>query len=163
MFNAVLIANRGEIAVRITRTLRRLGIRSVAIYTGTDAEARHPREADLAVRVGSYLCVEDILAAAHETGADAVHPGYGFLAENPGFARSCAENGLVFIGPPPRAMATMGDKIEAKRAVAAAGVPVVPGRDERGLSDQELARAALELGLGSGAAILLKPSAGGGG
>jgi acetyl-CoA/propionyl-CoA carboxylase biotin carboxyl carrier protein len=163
MFSVVLIANRGEIAVRITRTLRRLGIRSVAIYTEADACARHAREADLAVRVGSYLSAEDILAAAHETGAEAIHPGYGFLAENAGFARSSGQRGLVFIGPPPDAIARMGDKIEAKQAVAAAGVPVVPGRDQRGLSDAELARAALDVGLGTGAAIPLKPSAGGGG
>jgi len=163
MFSTVLIANRGEIAVRITRTLGRLGVRAVAIYTGADEGARHVREADLALRVRSYLDAEDILLAAHESGAEAVHPGYGFLAENADFARSCQQNGVAFIGPPPEAIARMGDKIEAKRAVAAAGVPVVPGRDERGLSDEQIARAAIDLGLGNGLAILLKPSAGGGG
>jgi len=135
----------------------------VAIYTEADARGRHAREADLAVRVGSYLAVEDILTAAHGSGAEAIHPGYGFLAENADFARSCGRSGLVFIGPPPDAIARMGDKIEAKQAVAAAGVPVVPGRDERGLSDEQIARAALDLGLRTGAAVLLKPSAGGGG
>ena len=136
MFSTVLIANRGEIAVRITRTLRRLGVRSVVIYTEADEDARHVREANLALRVRSYLDAEDILSAARESGAEAIHPGYGFLAENAGFARSCQQSGLAFIGPPPEAIARMGDKIEAKRAVAAAGVPVVPGSDERGLSDE---------------------------
>ncbi|HUY46385.1 MAG TPA: biotin carboxylase N-terminal domain-containing protein [Streptosporangiaceae bacterium] len=163
MFNAVLVANRGEIASRIIGTLRRLEIRSVAIYTDADAGARHVREADTAVRVGSYLGVGDVVAAARETGADAVHPGYGFLAENAGLARACLRDGLVFIGPPAEAIATMGDKIRAKRAVAAAGVPVVPGGGEPGQTDDELASAALGLGLGAGAAVLLKPSAGGGG
>ena len=163
MFNVVLIANRGEIAVRITRTLRGLGVHSAAIFTAADAEARHVREADTAVPVGSYLSVEDVLAAARATGAEAIHPGYGFLAENPALARACAESGVVFVGPSPQAIATMGDKIRAKRTVAAAGVPVVPGRDEAGLSDEALAEAALEVGLGSGRAVLLKPSAGGGG
>jgi acetyl-CoA/propionyl-CoA carboxylase, biotin carboxylase, biotin carboxyl carrier protein len=163
VFGAVLIANRGEIAVRITRTLRRLGVRSVAIYTEADEGARHAREADLALRVKSYLAAGDILEVAHEAGAEAVHPGYGFLAESADFARACERRGLVFIGPPPEAIARMGDKIEAKQAVAAAGVPVVPGRDERGLSDEQIARAAMDVGLGSGTAVMLKPSAGGGG
>jgi acetyl-CoA/propionyl-CoA carboxylase biotin carboxyl carrier protein len=163
MFKTVLIANRGEIAVRITRTLRRLGIRSVTIYTGADEGARHVLEANLALKVRSYLDAEDILSVAHESGAEAIHPGYGFLAENAGFAHSCQQSGLAFIGPPPEAIARMGDKIEAKRAVAAAGVPVVPGRDERGLSDQQIIQVAIDLGLGDGLAILLKPSAGGGG
>jgi acetyl-CoA/propionyl-CoA carboxylase biotin carboxyl carrier protein len=163
MFNVVLIANRGEIAVRIIRTLRGLGIRSAVVFVPADAGARHVREADTAIPVGSYLSVEDIIAAARETGADAVHPGYGFLAENAGLARACAESGIVFVGPSPEVIATMGDKIRAKQVVAAAGVPVVPGRDEAGLSDEALRRAAIEIGLGSGAAVLLKPSAGGGG
>ncbi|MEU0965499.1 biotin carboxylase N-terminal domain-containing protein [Streptomyces sp. NPDC005917] len=160
MFDTVLVANRGEIAVRVIRTLRSLGVRSVAVYSDADAEARHVREADTAVRLGpapageSYLSVERLLAAAAVSGAQAVHPGYGFLAENAGFARACAEAGLVFIGPPTDAIALMGDKIRAKETVSAAGVPVVPGG-----RDPELASAAHELG----APVLLKPSAGGGG
>ncbi|GAA1575134.1 acetyl-CoA carboxylase biotin carboxylase subunit [Actinomadura kijaniata] len=159
MFESVLVANRGEIAVRVFRTLRRLGIRSVAVHSDADAGARHVREADEAVRVPSYLDIDAVVEAARSTGAQAVHPGYGFLAENTAFARACAEAGIVFVGPPAEAIEAMGDKIRAKRTVAAAGVPVVPGRDEPGLSDEELAAAALEVGL----PVLLKPSAGGGG
>jgi acetyl-CoA/propionyl-CoA carboxylase biotin carboxyl carrier protein len=160
MFDTVLVANRGEIAVRVIRTLRALGVRSVAVFSDADADARHVREADTAVRIGpppaaeSYLSVERLLQAARRSGARAVHPGYGFLAENAGFARACAEAGLVFIGPPPDAIALMGDKIRAKETVQAAGVPVVPGG-----RDPKLAEAARELG----APVLLKPSAGGGG
>ncbi|MFF4171034.1 biotin carboxylase N-terminal domain-containing protein [Streptomyces sp. NPDC001744] len=160
MFDTVLVANRGEIAVRVIRTLRELGVRSVAVYSDADAGARHVREADTAVRIGpppaseSYLSVPALLDAARRTGARAVHPGYGFLAENAEFARACAEAGLVFIGPPAGAIALMGDKIRAKETVAAAGVPVVPGASGPGLAD-----AARELG----APVLLKPSAGGGG
>ncbi|MGW1540396.1 ATP-binding protein [Streptomyces sp. NPDC002309] len=160
MFDTVLVANRGEIAVRVIRTLRSLGVRSVAVFSDADADARHVREADTAVRIGpapaveSYLSVERILEAAATAKAQAVHPGYGFLAENAAFARACADAGLVFIGPPAEAIALMGDKIRAKETVAAAGVPVVPGG-----RDPELARAARELG----APVLLKPSAGGGG
>ncbi|WP_212912000.1 biotin carboxylase N-terminal domain-containing protein [Streptomyces sp. TS71-3] len=165
MFDTVLVANRGEIAVRIIRTLRALGIRSVAVYSDADATARHVREADTAVRIGpapaaeSYLSTENLLAAAARSGAQAVHPGYGFLAENAAFARACTEAGLVFIGPPADAIALMGDKIRAKETVRAAGVPVVPGSSGTGLSDAELAEAARETGL----PVLLKPSAGGGG
>jgi acetyl-CoA/propionyl-CoA carboxylase, biotin carboxylase, biotin carboxyl carrier protein len=162
VFESVLIANRGEIAVRIIHTLKAMGIRSVAVYTEPDRQARHVREADQAVAIGpatAYLDVERIVAAAEASGAAAIHPGYGFLAENPALARRSALAGLVFIGPPAEAIELMGDKINAKRAVAAAGVPVVPGRDEPGLSDAELATAALEIGL----PVLLKPSAGGGG
>lgn len=159
MFDSVLVANRGEIAVRVFRTLRRLGIRSVAVHTDADAGARHVREADEALRIASYLDIEAVIEAARASGAAAVHPGYGFLAENTAFARACGEAGLVFIGPPAGAIDAMGDKIRAKRTVAAAGVPVVPGRDEPGLSDAELKAAALEIGL----PVLLKPSAGGGG
>ncbi|WP_328871567.1 acetyl/propionyl/methylcrotonyl-CoA carboxylase subunit alpha [Streptomyces sp. NBC_00287] len=160
MFDTVLVANRGEIAVRVIRTLRALGVRSVAVFSDADADARHVREADTAVRIGpapaveSYLSAERILEAAARTGAQAVHPGYGFLAENADFARACAEAGLVFIGPPAEAISLMGDKIRAKETVQAAGVPVVPGG-----RDPELADAAHELG----APVLLKPSAGGGG
>jgi acetyl-CoA/propionyl-CoA carboxylase biotin carboxyl carrier protein len=159
LFGTVLVANRGEIAVRIIRTLRELGVRSAAAFTEADAGARHVREADTAVRVGSYLSATDQVRAAAAVGAGAVHPGYGFLAENAGFARACAEAGLVFIGPPAAAIELMGDKIRAKETVEAAGVPVVPGSSGSGLSDSELAEAAREIGL----PVLLKPSAGGGG
>lgn len=165
MFETVLVANRGEIAVRVIRTLRSMGVRSVAVYSDADADARHVREADTAVRIGpapaaeSYLSVERLLEAAARTGAQAVHPGYGFLAENAGFARACAEAGLVFIGPPADAIALMGDKIRAKETVRAAGVPVVPGSSGSGLSDAQLADAARGIGM----PVLLKPSAGGGG
>ncbi|MFF0308509.1 biotin carboxylase N-terminal domain-containing protein [Streptosporangium sp. NPDC004379] len=157
MFDTVLIANRGEIALRVIRTLRRLGVRSVAVYSDADAGARHVREADVAVRLGGgYLDIDRILAAAEATGAQAVHPGYGFLAENAVFARRCAEAGLVFVGPPPGAIEAMGDKIRAKETVAAAGVPVVPGGAEPG---DDLVAAAERVGFPA----LIKPSAGGGG
>ncbi|MEU2599785.1 biotin carboxylase N-terminal domain-containing protein [Streptomyces hirsutus] len=165
MFETVLVANRGEIAVRVIRTLRSMGVRSVAVFSDADADARHVREADTAVRIGpapaaeSYLSVERLLEAAARTGAQAVHPGYGFLAENAGFARACAEAGLVFVGPPADAIALMGDKIRAKETVRAAGVPVVPGSSGSGLTDDQLADAAREIGV----PVLLKPSAGGGG
>ncbi|WP_298180456.1 acetyl/propionyl/methylcrotonyl-CoA carboxylase subunit alpha [Saccharomonospora sp.] len=164
MFDTVLVANRGEIAVRVIATLRRLGIRSVAVYSDADADARHVAEADIARRVGpadaawSYLSIPDIIAAAVETGAQAVHPGYGFLAENAVFAKACAETGLVFIGPPAAAIEAMGDKIRAKETVSAAGVPVVPGVND--VSDVDSIVAAAE---GIGYPVLLKPSAGGGG
>ncbi len=165
MFDTVLVANRGEIAVRVIRTLRDLGIRSVAVFSDADAEALHVRQADTAVRIGppppgqSYLDVAQILAATRSTGAQAIHPGYGFLSENAGFARSCKAAGVVFVGPPPSAIDAMGDKISAKTTVSAAGVPVVPGRSEPGLTDDDLAAAAEEVGY----PVLLKPSAGGGG
>ncbi|MEU9103678.1 biotin carboxylase N-terminal domain-containing protein [Streptomyces xanthophaeus] len=165
MFSTVLVANRGEIAVRVIRTLRQLGVRSVAVFSDADADARHVREADTAVRIGpaaaaeSYLSVERLLDAARRTGAEAVHPGYGFLAENAAFAQACADAGLAFIGPPASAISLMGDKIRAKETVKAAGVPVVPGSSGSGLSDAELASAAAEIGM----PVLLKPSAGGGG
>jgi acetyl-CoA/propionyl-CoA carboxylase biotin carboxyl carrier protein len=165
MFDTVLVANRGEIAVRVIRTLRALGIRSVAVYSDADADARHVREADTAVRIGpppageSYLRVDRLLEAAERTGAQAVHPGYGFLAENAAFARACADAGLVFIGPSADAISLMGDKIRAKETVKAAGVPVVPGSSGSGLTDAQLADAAREIGM----PVLLKPSAGGGG
>ncbi|CAL9528517.1 Acetyl-_propionyl-coenzyme A carboxylase alpha chain [Streptomyces sp. enrichment culture] len=165
MFDTVLVANRGEIAVRVIRTLRSMGVRAVAVYSDADADARHVREADTAVRIGpapaaeSYLSVERLLVAAARTGAQAVHPGYGFLAENAAFARACAEAGLVFIGPPAEAISLMGDKIRAKETVRAAGVPVVPGSSGSGLTDAQLVEAAREIGM----PVLLKPSAGGGG
>ncbi|MDH6126557.1 biotin carboxylase N-terminal domain-containing protein [Kitasatospora sp. GP82] len=170
MFDTVLVANRGEIAVRVIRTLRKLGIRSVAVFSDADADALHVREADVAVRLGpaghsdssaieTYLRTDQILAAARRTGAQAVHPGYGFLAENAAFARACAEAGLAFVGPPPTAVELMGDKINAKEAVRAAGVPVVPGSQGGNPTDAELTTAAAEIGY----PVLLKPSAGGGG
>ncbi|MET9926264.1 MULTISPECIES: acetyl/propionyl/methylcrotonyl-CoA carboxylase subunit alpha [unclassified Streptomyces] len=165
MFDTVLVANRGEIAVRVIRTLRELGVRSVAVFSDADADARHVREADTAVRIGpppaseSYLSVPALLDAARRSGAQAVHPGYGFLAENAEFAAACTEAGLVFIGPPASAISLMGDKIRAKETVAAAGVPVVPGSSGSGLTDAQLESAAREIGT----PVLLKPSAGGGG
>src|SRR3954462_9653658 len=165
MFETVLVANRGEIAVRVIRTLREMGIRSVAVHSDADAGALHTRLADVAVPVGpapaaqSYLSVERVLDAARRTGAQAVHPGYGFLSENVEFARACEQAGIVFIGPPVAAIEAMGDKIRAKQTVAAAGVPVVPGRTEPGMDDDAGALAAIEVGF----PVLLKPSAGGGG
>ncbi|MFJ6566025.1 acetyl/propionyl/methylcrotonyl-CoA carboxylase subunit alpha [Streptomyces sp. NPDC091292] len=165
LFDTVLVANRGEIAVRVMRTLRALGIRSVAVFSDADADARHVREADTAVRIGpapaaeSYLSMDRLLAAARATGAQATHPGYGFLAENAAFARACADAGLVFIGPTADAISLMGDKIRAKETVRAAGVPVVPGSSGSGLTDGQLVDAAREIGM----PVLLKPSAGGGG
>src|SRR6059058_4984335 len=132
----ILIANRGEIAVRVARTCREMGIRTVAIYSDADRAALHVRSCDEAVRVGppasreSYLMIENVIAAARKAGADAIHPGYGFLSENPRFARACAEAGLNFIGPPPAAMEEMGEKTRARRKVSEAGVPVVPGLKE---------------------------------
>ena len=168
MFSKVLIANRGEIAVRVIQTLRALGIGSVAVYSDADAGARHVREADEAVRIGpppaaeSYLNIDAIITAALAVGAEAVHPGYGFLAENAAFASACAAAGLVFVGPPPAAIEAMGDKIAAKARVAAAGVPVVPGAGGAGLTDEELKDKVL-MWNDPWFPVLVKPSAGGGG
>ncbi|HWS93373.1 MAG TPA: acetyl/propionyl/methylcrotonyl-CoA carboxylase subunit alpha [Mycobacterium sp.] len=165
LFDTVLVANRGEIAVRVMRTLRRLGIRSVAVYSDPDATARHVLEADEAVRLGpaaareSYLDIARVLDAAARTGSQAIHPGYGFLSENADFAAACERAGVVFLGPPARAIQVMGDKITAKNAVAAFDVPVVPGVAKPGLTDDELVAAAD----GVGYPVLIKPSAGGGG
>ncbi|MEQ4721469.1 biotin carboxylase N-terminal domain-containing protein [Nonomuraea sp. B19D2] len=153
LFDRVLIANRGEIAVRVIRTLRTLGITSVAVHTPSDAGARHVLEADLALQVPKYLDIEAIIGAAQAAGAEAVHPGYGFLAENAAFARRCAQAGLVFVGPPAEAIEAMGDKIRAKATVSAAGVPVVPGGAEPGDSLESW----------RDFPALIKPSAGGGG
>ncbi len=164
-FSTVLVANRGEIAVRVIRTLKAMGIRSVAVYSDADAGARHVIESDIAVRIGppparqSYLDIDAVVSAAMRTGAQAVHPGYGFLSENAEFAAALQSVGLVFIGPPAAAIATMGDKIAAKAAVAAFGVPVVPGIAEPGLTDAGLIAAAGDIGF----PVLVKPSAGGGG
>ncbi|MGY1827610.1 ATP-binding protein [Blastococcus sp. SYSU DS0541] len=165
MFDTVLVANRGEIAVRVISTLRAMGVRSVAVHSEADAGALHTRLADVAVPIGpapaaqSYLSIERVLEAAARTGAQAIHPGYGFLSENVDFARACEEAGIVFIGPPVGAIEAMADKIRAKQTVMAAGVPVVPGRTEPGMSDAEVADAAVAVGF----PVLLKPSAGGGG
>ncbi|KQU04788.1 acetyl/propionyl-CoA carboxylase subuit alpha [Rhodococcus sp. Leaf7] len=163
--DTVLVANRGEIAVRVFRTLRTMGIRSVAVYSDADADALHVRAADTAVRLGpapareSYLDIDKVIEAALASGADAIHPGYGFLSENAAFAAACEKNGITFIGPPTRAIETMGDKITAKKAVSAFDVPVVPGIAEPGLSDDALVAAAGNIGY----PVLIKPSAGGGG
>ena len=164
-FRKILIANRGEIACRVMRTARTLGYRTVAVYSDADAEAPHVAMADEAVRIGaapaaeSYLNVAAILDAARRTGADAVHPGYGFLSENATFAQACADAGLTFIGPPAAAIAAMGDKAGAKRRMIAAGVPTVPGYlgDEQG--DERLMAEAEALGF----PLLVKAVAGGGG
>ncbi|MFD6952358.1 acetyl/propionyl-CoA carboxylase subuit alpha [Nocardiopsis sp. TSRI0078] len=158
----VLVANRGEIALRIIRTLNSMGIGSVAVYTDADADAPHTLAADRALRVEGYLDSAAIVAAALEGGAGMVHPGYGFLSENAGFARACADAGLTFVGPPPSAIEAMGDKIRAKDTVAAAGVPVLGGFTEkpgRPMDDDALLDAAARTGY----PLLIKPSAGGGG
>lgn len=164
-FDTVLVANRGEIAVRVIRTLRDMGIRSVAVYSDADVHARHVSEADTAVRIGpaparqSYLDIGAIVSAARRTGAQAVHPGYGFLAENAEFAAALHAAGIVFIGPPVAAIQTMGDKIAAKAAVSEFDVPVVPGISRPGLTDDDLIAGAPDVGF----PVLVKPSAGGGG
>ncbi len=133
MFDRVLIANRGEIAVRVIRTLHELGIEAVAVYSTADRDSLHTRLADRAICIGpppaaeSYLSIPAVVSAAETTGCQAVHPGYGFLAENPAFVRACADNDLVFIGPDADVMERMGDKVRAKEEMASAGVPVVPG------------------------------------
>lgn len=159
LFSNVLVANRGEIARRVFRTLRRLGIRSIAVFTDADADAPHVRDADHAVRVPSYLDVDAVVASAVTSGADAVHPGYGFLSENAGFAGACAAAGIVFVGPGVEALEVMGDKIRAKEHVAAHQVPTVPGFSAVGLGDDEIAAKAERAGY----PLLVKPSAGGGG
>ncbi|TFC80626.1 acetyl/propionyl-CoA carboxylase subunit alpha [Cryobacterium sp. TmT2-59] len=164
-FDTVLVANRGEIACRIIRTLRTLGIRSVAVYSDADRGARHVMLADAAVRLGpasarlSYLDQDAVLAAARATGAQAIHPGYGFLSENVSFAEACAAAGVVFIGPSAHALRVMGDKIRSKNHVAASGVSVIPGVSVPGQTDEQLIGAAP----GIGYPMLIKPSAGGGG
>lgn len=164
-FERVLVANRGEIAVRVIRTLKRLGIRAIAVYSDADAGAPHVALADEAVRIGpapaaeSYLDPARIVRAALDTGAQAIHPGYGFLSENAAFGRACAEAGIVFVGPGALALEVMGDKIRAKRHVEASGVPVVPGVSEPDATDDELLDAAPLIGF----PLLVKPSAGGGG
>ena len=164
-FDTILVANRGEIAVRVMRTARALGYRTAAVYSEADAEAPHVRMADAAAPVGpapvseSYLVIDNILRAARETGADAVHPGYGFLSENAEFARACEAAGLTFIGPDADAIAVMGDKAEARRRMAAAGVPCVPGYDEADQSEAAFIAAAANIGF----PVMVKAAAGGGG
>jgi acetyl-CoA carboxylase, biotin carboxylase subunit len=164
MFKKVLIANRGEIAVRILRACRELGIRTVAVYSEADRRALHVRYADEAYAIGpaaardSYLRGDRILEAARGSGAEAIHPGYGFLAENAGFAAACAEAGITFVGPPASAIAAMGDKIEARRRMQAAGVPVVPGTASD-LRDEEILGEARRIGF----PLFIKAAAGGGG
>jgi acetyl-CoA carboxylase biotin carboxylase subunit len=164
VFSRVLVANRGEIAVRVIRALRELGIEAVAVYSTADKDAAHVRLADRAVCIGppppteSYLNIPSVVAAANTTGCEAVHPGYGFLAERPAFVDACVDNDLVFIGPDAKVMAQMGDKVEAKAAMRAAGVPLVPGTEEATTLEQ-----ARELAPGLGFPVLLKAAAGGGG
>ena len=165
MFTKLLIANRGEIACRVIRTARRMGIATVAVYSDADANALHVTMADMALRIGpaapreSYLNIPAILHAARLSGADAVHPGYGFLSENADFAQACADAGLVFVGPPPAAIRAMGGKSQAKALMAEAGVPLVPGYHGEAQDSATLQAAATEIGY----PVLIKASAGGGG
>ena len=165
MFDKVLIANRGEIAVRVMRTLREMGVRSVAVYSEADAQSLHVRYADEAYCVGpapsaqSYLRADVILDVARRSGAQAIHPGYGFLSENASFAEACAAAGIVFIGPPASAIVAMGEKTQARRIMMAAGVPVVPGTEHPIPTAEE----ALEISRGIGFPVLVKAAAGGGG
>jgi acetyl-CoA carboxylase biotin carboxylase subunit len=165
MFSKVLIANRGEIAVRVIRTCKKLGIQTVAVYSEADAESLHVKLADEAYLIGkprvneSYLNIETIIAVAKETKAEAIHPGYGLLSENPAFARRCEEEGIVFIGPNADVIARMGSKIESRKTMIEAGVPVVPGISFPLADVEEAAKTAQEIGY----PIMLKASAGGGG
>jgi acetyl-CoA carboxylase biotin carboxylase subunit len=165
MFQRILIANRGEIAVRVIRACREMGIEAIAVYSDADARAPHVRLANRAVRIGpppsseSYLSTDAILTAAKNTGAEAIHPGYGFLSENSDFARACEERGVRFIGPPADAIDRMGSKIAARSLAHKAGVPVVPGETPASQSDAAIAEAAHRIGF----PVLLKPSEGGGG
>ena len=164
MFDTVLVANRGEIALRVIRACRDLGVRSVAVHSEADANAAFARLADEAVEIGpaapsqSYLRIDRIIEAAQRTGAQAIHPGYGFLSENQTFARACAEAGIAFVGPPPEAMAAMGEKVPARERMEAAGVPVVPGSGALQDAEEAVAAAARV-----GYPVLVKASAGGGG
>ncbi len=164
-FHKILIANRGEIACRIIRTAKALGYRTVAVFSDADANAPHVRQADEAVRIGppapqdSYLKIDALLAAAKLAGADAVHPGYGFLSENAAFADACVRAGFVFIGPPATAIEAMGNKARAKDLMAAAGVPCVPGYQGPDQSDERLKVEGERIGF----PLMIKASAGGGG
>src|SRR6266851_769538 len=164
-FRKILIANRSEIALRIMRTARRLGYGVVAVYSDADRDALHVREADEGVHIGgalpsqSYLRIEAIVAAAKTSGADAVHPGYGFLAENEDFAKACRDAGLVFIGPSPEAIKAMGNKAGAKAIMQKAGVPCVPGYQGADQSDSIMLAEAKKIGF----PVMIKAVAGGGG
>src|SRR5262245_19652233 len=161
----ILIANRGEIACRIMRTAKAMGYRTAAVYSEADRDALHVGQADVAACIGpadakaSYLSIPAIVAAAKALAADAVHPGYGFLSENAAFSQACGEAGLVFIGPPPVAIAAMGNKAAAKRRMLEAGVPCVPGYQGTEQSDAQLAREAERIGF----PVMVKAAAGGGG
>jgi acetyl-CoA carboxylase biotin carboxylase subunit len=165
MFERILIANRGEIAVRVIRACREMGIGTVAIYSEADHDALHVQMADAAVAVGpapareSYLAIDKVIAAARQTGADAIHPGYGFLSENPVFARACADAGVTFIGPTPETLEASGDKVRARQMAAKAGAPVLPALESVSPGSSELGHAAAKLGL----PLLVKAAAGGGG
>ena len=165
MFKKILIANRGEIAVRVIKTARRLGIAAVAVYSEADAGALHVRMADEAVCIGpapsvqSYLLADKIIAACRQTGAEAVHPGYGFLSEKAPFAQALHDAGIVFIGPDASAMAAMGDKIESKKLAQAAGVSTVPGYLGEITDESQAIRIAHDIGY----PVMVKASAGGGG
>jgi len=165
MFTKILIANRGEIAIRIMRACRELGISTVAVYSEADRNALFAKYADEAVYIGpspasqSYLRIDRILEAAKETGSEGIHPGYGFLSENPAFARACEENGIVFIGPSSRSIDKMGSKIAARDIMKSAGVPIIPGSDG-GIADPQ---EAMDLVESIGYPVMLKPAAGGGG
>ena len=165
MFRRLLIANRGEIAIRVARTAREMGIHCVGVFSEADRGALHRGAMDESVEIGgplpadSYLNIAHVLRAAHEAGVEAVHPGYGFLSENPRFAARCAEEGFVFVGPPAEALALSGDKIAARRAMSAAGVPVTQGVDRVIRSPDEARAVAAEIGY----PVLLKATAGGGG
>ena len=165
MFKKVLVANRGEIAVRVLRACRELGLATVAVYSDADRTALHVRYADEAYHIGpppatqSYLCIDKIIAVAKEAQVDAIHPGYGFLAENPAFARACRDAGLAFIGPSPESMELMGDKAAARRTSAEVGIPILPGTDHE-IEDEEEAKAVAEQ---IGFPLLVKAAVGGGG
>src|SRR5947209_7661279 len=164
-FRKMLIANRGEIACRIIRSAHAKGYRTVAVYSEADANALHVRLGHDAAAIGpapaaqSYLSIEKIIDAAKKSGADAIHPGYGFLSENAAFAQACADAGLIFIGPSPDAIRVMGDKAEAKRRMIAAGVPCVPGYQGEDQSDARLTQEAAAIGF----PVMVKAAAGGGG
>ncbi len=166
MFKKVLVANRGEIAVRIIRACREIGIETVAVFSEADRQALHVRYADEAYLLGpapsreSYLRGDKIIAIAKKSGADAVHPGYGFLAERDDFAQACIDAGLIFIGPKPSSIAAMGDKMTARETVRKAGIPIVPGTEDVGnLTDEDLMALAPRIGF----PLLIKATAGGGG
>jgi acetyl-CoA carboxylase biotin carboxylase subunit len=164
MFRKVLVANRGEIAVRILRACEEMGVGTVAVYSDVDRAALHVRYADEAYHIGrapareSYLSIERLIEVAQRAGVDAVHPGYGFLAENPAFASACQEAGIAFVGPPPEVIQALGDKVEARRTMLAAGVPVVPGTTDV-LADEDVREAARQVGY----PLMIKAVAGGGG